>query len=1118
MGRKRVKEPASSKDESEEEISQEIPKKRVRKNTQSLQSSQNKENHVQNHAENAMQTITSLQPRAVSRNLPSSVISEKLAANLRSGKIKKIILQNFMCHSNFEVNLNRCVNVIVGLNGSGKSAILTAISIGLGSRAVATARSTNLKDLVRRGEASATIEITLANDGIDAYDYETYGDQITIVRTISAATGASSYKLKSENGRTVSTSRQDLVKMCMCLNIQVENPVLILNQDAARSFLKECDPKKLYSLFMKATQIEIIIEKLNSCFKTAVEAKNQTEVLNKTIKLYEADIEVIKQKHSRLQSVQSLRKKIENTKNEIAWIQVIIVENELSLVRNDLEKKKEEVRRLNDFINNKEKYEKEQKEKIRECGTSFKQLEQSSKIDAEKCEQARKDYDTENNKLSEFENTLKSHIEKVSKKIVPNIAQLEQEISDHENNPTSIDNLRRMNEAKIEELMTKQVDLKHVIENCKRDYQNFMQSLEDKDTEVDEYKKSLHREQDKVVRMENQISQYKNATKDKLSVYGPSMSQFLKDIENLTRQKRFSAMPRGPIGRFIEVPQQKYRETVENILEGFLTSFVVNNDQDRILLMKLKKKYPNLRPIQFITTEFVDQVYDISNGSVQISEGEGELLIDIMRVSDPVVMNCLIDHKKIERIVIVEDQRMAVHLTQHKQNVPKNLLRVILTNPFSDYFPAPNYRSYSLRSKPVRFIQVNFKELINAIQRDKVRQEERCLQLQSKIREIEVEKVKFKKLINNKKDMMNELQVKQSNYTKEIAEIQAVEYPDNTDIEYLRKNLNEEKERKIQIEAKIEHLKEKHQTLKDIVKNRKEVLDRYFAESRKSRDEMRKMQLEIEAAQRKLDLMQNEINTKGRQITALKDEEHAFLQRVLDLEGKIANMKSKIKGNRISKITHTEDYLKQTIRSAEHRIATIESNNESIEEVELLMKNKMDQVADMKQIHQTFEAVMKRLSELRESRYIFVRKLRQHMTLRVKHKFHQLMSLRNYTADIDIDHKEQILKLSVIPRDSEIEGAVSSTKSLSGGERSYSTVAFLISLWNCVDHPFYFLDEYDVFSDEYNRHIMTQLLLNEADRRKDKQFGFLTPQEFSNIVASNTITIHKLRDPDRLDN
>lgn len=51
---------------------------------------------------------------------------------LKSGKIKKIQLKNFMCHSNFQVVLNKNVNVFVGLNGSGKSAILTALAIGLG--------------------------------------------------------------------------------------------------------------------------------------------------------------------------------------------------------------------------------------------------------------------------------------------------------------------------------------------------------------------------------------------------------------------------------------------------------------------------------------------------------------------------------------------------------------------------------------------------------------------------------------------------------------------------------------------------------------------------------------------------------------------------------------------------------------------------------------------------------------------------------------------------------------------------------------------------------------------------------------------------------------------------
>lgn len=90
--------------------------------------------------------------------------------SLRSGKIKTISLKNFMCHANFQVDLNKNVNVFVGLNGSGKSAILAALAIGLGSKASSTSRSTNLKDLVKRGEAAATIEITLTNDGIDSFE------------------------------------------------------------------------------------------------------------------------------------------------------------------------------------------------------------------------------------------------------------------------------------------------------------------------------------------------------------------------------------------------------------------------------------------------------------------------------------------------------------------------------------------------------------------------------------------------------------------------------------------------------------------------------------------------------------------------------------------------------------------------------------------------------------------------------------------------------------------------------------------------------------------------------------------------------------------------------------
>lgn len=59
-------------------------------------------------------------------------------------------------------------------------------------------------------------------------------------------------------GKVVSSKKEELDRILSAFNIQVDNPVSILNQDAARTFLNSTDPHDKYKLFMKATQLEQI--------------------------------------------------------------------------------------------------------------------------------------------------------------------------------------------------------------------------------------------------------------------------------------------------------------------------------------------------------------------------------------------------------------------------------------------------------------------------------------------------------------------------------------------------------------------------------------------------------------------------------------------------------------------------------------------------------------------------------------------------------------------------------------------------------------------------------------------------------------------------------------------
>jgi hypothetical protein len=69
-----------------------------------------------------------------------STRNRKAGTIRRAGVMEHVELHNFMCHELLSFDLGPQINFVIGNNGSGKSAILTAITLALGGKASSTVR------------------------------------------------------------------------------------------------------------------------------------------------------------------------------------------------------------------------------------------------------------------------------------------------------------------------------------------------------------------------------------------------------------------------------------------------------------------------------------------------------------------------------------------------------------------------------------------------------------------------------------------------------------------------------------------------------------------------------------------------------------------------------------------------------------------------------------------------------------------------------------------------------------------------------------------------------------------------------------------------------------------
>ena len=97
------------------------------------------------------------------------------------------------------------------------------------------------------------------------------------------------------------------------------------------------------------------------------------------------------------------------------------------------------------------------------------------------------------------------------------------------------------------------------------------------------------------------------------------------------------------------------------------------------------------------------------------------------------------------------------------------------------------------------------------------------------------------------------------------------------------------------------------------------------------------------------------------------------------------------------------------------------------------------------------------------------------------------------------NHKEKKLDLQVEPDETRSQAKGRSTHGLSGGEKSFSTICLLLSMWEAMGAPVRCLDEFDVFMDSVNRDVSMDMLVRFARDSVGKQFILITPQNMGKI-------------------
>lgn len=564
------------------------------------------------------------------------------------GVIEEVFCRNFMCHSKLRIKLGPLINFIIGHNGSGKSAVLTALTMCLGGSAKVTNRGASLKSLIKEGEESATLAVKIKNQGDGAYKPELYGRSITVERHFSRG-GTSGFKLKNAEDKVISSKKSDLDDILDFFAFQLDNPINVLTQDMARQFLSNSTPTDKYKFFIRGTQLETldhdykIIEEHydNMLAKLTSREEDVTILKGKT--------EEAERKKKQVDQVRTLHARIHKMHGQHAWLQV----GEQEQLLDDLERQFEE---------GGEQVKEKEQEAETYSGTydgHNQAAEAAERTIAQLKEQLppiQVDHDGHKERFAANLVELKKvHadqriIKDDSKKHRETIKSLTARVKEEQ------DRIAGAEGAEHAERLTRLEELKITAEQAKTEQTEHsvgspdLQSIRQEALQAYEASKpDLDRQKDELERTQTYLASLQRSQGQTFEGYVNNMDQLVRAVASETRWRY---KPVGPMGKHCRLLKPEWSSLLEKTFASVLEGFVVTNAEDQKLLRSIMQR------VRCNVTIFMGDPTPLS--PIHEPEADIDTILRVLQIDNDLVRNQLIINTAVEQVCLIGDTTQAV--------------------------------------------------------------------------------------------------------------------------------------------------------------------------------------------------------------------------------------------------------------------------------------------------------------------------------------------------------------------------------------------------------------------------------------------------------------------------